>query len=505
MPGSRTCSVFVAAAALLAPVSPAARAASSIGELPLDERSLAEPAHWYQGAGEPGLFPGGANVATGAHLTYGLARLAAVVPRDGAGAPSADGWIGMVSVGMSNTNQEWSRFERLADGLAEHAGRVLLVDAAQGGVDAATMADPAHFYWTVFASRLASAGLDPDQVQVVWLKQSIAGGSTGVFPTQATTLYGHLAAIVANLRARLPQLQVVYFSSRVYGGWLANGEPLAFEGAFAVKMLLADQVDDLAAGSGTYASGPWLTWGPYLWADGVVPRADGLTWQMADFEPDLVHPALPGEIKVAALLRAFFSRNPAALPWYAPSQGPVVVVRDAVADAHVDTAQPAAAYGTAAMLQFRSTNRLLLRFDLSGLAGPVERAKLSLLADPAVGSGGGAGQVFAASEVAWSEATVTAATAPSASGPALGSWSGWSRGAAMSVDVTAAVQAALAAGETTLELVLTPSVAPAAVSAVVAREGGDAPRLVLSVDDGLVFRDGFEVASPGLWSDVATP
>ena len=82
----------------------------------------------YLGVGEPGLYPGGGNEPTGQPLIEALARAAEVLPRDAAGAPSADGWIGFVAVGMSNTNQEWSRFERESDRNGAHAARVVLVD-----------------------------------------------------------------------------------------------------------------------------------------------------------------------------------------------------------------------------------------------------------------------------------------------------------------------------------------------------------------------------------------
>lgn len=501
-----------AAAPLLAALALAPAAASAvvnIGQKPLTDRA---PGEFYQDPmlGEPGLFPGGLNAPSGAHLLYGRGKVLAIVPRDAAGNPSPLGWVGFFSVGMSNTNQEWSRFERIADAGGEHGGRVVLVDAALGGVDASRMANPGDVFWSAFDSRLATAGLTASQVQVVWLKQHLAMNPDTSQPAYgnpsyvvgADTLKGYLESIVGILRGRLPCLQAVYFSSRIYAGHggpaytLRSQEPFGFESAFAVKRAIADQI----AGVGDLGTGPWLTWGPYLWADGVTPRSDGLTWQAGDIESDATHPTLAGEVKVADLLRRFFGGDANAVLWYGPGVGPPVVVRDAVADAFVDNAAPGSTHGLEPVLDLTSSRPVHVRFDLGALpAASLVRAKLSLLADPDLGIGGGS--VFLAASTAWDEATITASNAPPASGPALKTWSGWSRGAALSTDVTQAVQSAVAAGAPTIGFILTSSVVMN--SRLVAREGGEPPRLLLTFDGGELFRDGFELGSDAAWAGSA--
>lgn len=66
---------------------------------------------------------------------------------------------------------------------------------------------------------------------------------------------------------------------------------------------------------------PWLGWGPYLWADGLVPRSDGLTWAPADFESDGVHPSQSGETLVGSLLLDFMLRSPFSTPWFTNGDG----------------------------------------------------------------------------------------------------------------------------------------------------------------------------------------
>src|ERR671936_432090 len=135
---------------------------------------------------------------------------------------------------MSNTTQELSALKRIADSDSRKNPALTIVDGAKGGQD---------------------------------------------------------AAIVAILRARYPNLKLVYVSSRTYGGYATtplNPEPYAYDSGFAVKWLVTDRI----AGR---VKGPWVGWGPYLWTDGEKGRKDGLFWTCADVRPtDGTHPSDSG-------------------------------------------------------------------------------------------------------------------------------------------------------------------------------------------------------------------
>jgi hypothetical protein len=310
-----------AVAAVLAAAAPAQNCTvTSIGAVPLSELGTGT----YQGY-PGGLYGSGQNTPPAAHLAQGLARMAAVVPRDAAGQPAAAGRIVVVSIGMSNTTQEFGAWLTLAHGDPMRNPAVTIVDGAQGGQDAVAVANPAAPFWSVVDQRLASAGVTPQQVQVVWLKEAIAGVGGG-FPGAAVQLQGLLAQIARNLRARYPNVVLCFCSSRTYAGYATtalNPEPYAYESAFAVQWLVAQQAQgdpqlncDPAAGP---VLAPWLGWGPYLWADGTTPRADGLVWTCADVQPDGTHPSPAGRAKVAGLLQQFFTTDPLAAPWYGGS------------------------------------------------------------------------------------------------------------------------------------------------------------------------------------------
>ncbi|MGE0639308.1 MAG: DNRLRE domain-containing protein [Thermoanaerobaculia bacterium] len=452
----------------------------------------------YLGAGEPGLYPGGANVPTGEHLAYGLLRAGNVTPRDATGASSPDGLVGVVALGMSNANQEWSRFERESDHLGGHAARVVLVDAAQGGTDALEMSDPLHSYWSLFDNRLTAAGVDPLQVQVAWIKQSIEGEVTsGSFPERTEALRDALATITGILAARCPNLQLIFLSSRI---WSTNParNTFTYESGFSVKGLIALQVADLGGSPGGLGSGPWLGWGPYLWAEGSIPRSDGLTWDAWDLS-DGVHPSLPGEWTVATMLDRHFRENPLAASWFAPPDDAAMIALDASDDAQVDPAAPDTNFGLQDRLRLENNQRVYLRFDLAGLDAPVLRAKLSLLVDEDEAVNPLA--VYAIPDTGWSETTLTWNNAPPLPPAAIAQAPAASPGASWSFDVTTEVQAAIAQGAVSL------AVAVPMVSAVpgsfLSRQTVDPPRLILTVDrpgdPAPIFVDAFETADFWPW------
>lgn len=264
--------------------------------------------------GKPGgLYPN-SNTIPPNHLQIGKAASQSIQPLGLNGTPNPNGKIVLLAVGMSNTRIEFQRFVSLAR--HETAARVAMVNGALPGYDAARIADPNSDYWNKVDAKLASQNASPLQVQAVWVKEAVAQ-EVDPFPANANELKQHLKSIVLIISERYPNVKTIYFTSRIYGGYATtntSGEPWAYEGGFAVKWLIEDQIlqrDPALA----YNHVPWLAWGPYLWADGRNPRADGLNWQCSNFKNDGVHPAASGATKVANKLLDFFLTHPTTL-WF---------------------------------------------------------------------------------------------------------------------------------------------------------------------------------------------
>ena len=275
--------------------------------------------HGYPG----GLYPGGSNLRPSAHEQAGLAIASSIEPLDTLGNPdAAHGRIVLASIGMSNATMEFQAFLPKVNADPARNPRLLAVDCAVGGQAANLIKNPNAAYWDSVATRLRRAGSSPAQVQAIWLKEANAN-PTGGFPASAETLQWNLGAIVRIVKQKLPNVRLAYLTSRIYAGYASsslNPEPYAYESGFAVKWLIQSQIAgdslnfDPAKGA---VVAPWLSWGPYLWADGLTPRSDGLIWPCSYFSSsDGTHPATDGRNLVADSLLAFFKRDETSAPWF---------------------------------------------------------------------------------------------------------------------------------------------------------------------------------------------
>jgi hypothetical protein len=268
-----------------------------------------------------GLYPQGSNLAPPAHLAAGLSFATQIFPRSTSGAvDSINGKIVLLSIGMSNATQEFSAFKSLADADAAKNPKLVVVDGAQGGQTAAIISDSTANFWSVIDQRLRNAGVTRSQVQAAWVKEADAGPRRA-FPVHAQILSSEFELIARNLKAKYPNLKIAYWSSRIYAGYATtnlNPEPFAYESGFAVKWLIEKQIsgDSTLAFAGAKPRAPWLAWGPYLWADGMKPRQDGLIGECHDFQNDGTHPAPTGRTKVANLLLTFFKSEATATSWF---------------------------------------------------------------------------------------------------------------------------------------------------------------------------------------------
>jgi hypothetical protein len=295
---------LLACAVLAASIAPSGRSSTKAdcsltrtGLIPLTDMGRRK----YRGY-RGGLYPSGINRPPKVYLRKGTDAAKRVRP--------IDGKIVLLSIGMFNASVEFAAFKRSADRDPQKNPSLVLVDGAQDGFDS-RRARSQPVFWDNIDQRLSDADVTPEQVQAVWLKESVAGEQRR-FPKDARGLQSDLRAILRIMRVRYPNVKLVYLSSRTYGGYAITGlnpEPAAYDSAYAVRGIIQERIRGKI-------KGPLLLWGPYLWTDGMAGRHDGLVWNCNDVEEDGTHPSRSGIQKVVNMLTTFFKTDPTAKRWY---------------------------------------------------------------------------------------------------------------------------------------------------------------------------------------------
>jgi hypothetical protein len=276
---------------------------------------------------EGGLYPNGANVRPSAQNSAGIAFAQGIVPLNSSGVYSPTGKYVLMAVGESTLQNEFNRFLPIANSDPTKNPYLVLVNGAQGGATPNNLTSTTSFYWnTVLYNYLPQNGVTSEQVVAIVMEDT-DGIATGTFPSDITALQSQYETMMNTMLTLFPNLKLVYFSSRVYGGY-SNGvgspdnpEPYAYEVGWAAKWAIGDQINGNANLNYNPANGPveapWMSWGPYYWSNGMLGRADGLIWDCADFSADGTHPSSEfGQYKVASQWLQFLKSDATTMPWY---------------------------------------------------------------------------------------------------------------------------------------------------------------------------------------------
>jgi hypothetical protein len=282
----------------------------------------------YEGS-EAGLYPNGLNTRPAAFDAAGVSIAQSIQPLDADGTVDpVNGKIGFMTIGMSALFDTFLQYttDFYADpGVNPH---VVLVPGAQPRAYAANFADPNDWFWNpIFQSFLPESGLTAAQVQVVYVKD-IDPTPTGTFPADMAKLQSEYELIPQNVLAKFPNVKLLYWGGPIYTGYsdglttgLIDPEPYEYESAFAVKWAIQDQINGNANLNWNSANGPvlapWMSWGAYPWANGLLARQDGTYWSCPDIKYDGFHPSeLYGREKETNLMLNFFKSDDTTTPWF---------------------------------------------------------------------------------------------------------------------------------------------------------------------------------------------
>ena len=304
--------------------------------------------------GEPGgLYPNSSNDMPASHRAAGEQIARSIVPLDANGNPDpVNGQIAMTDIEISLTMLVWSGYTDPNDPNytpTEHFMYRANADPAKnpklrfGNIRRRTdlprdTRDPGNAYYANANAQLATQGIAPAQVQIVWfypfpLTQGQDGGDES-FPAFARSVQDDWKQSLRTFKQVYPNLKMVYLGSKhhTYVPPSTPGavqDPQQHDLAWAVKWVVEDQINGNPSLNYDPAKGPvvapWVAWGPYFWSDGPTPRAyDGFHYDCEDTQNffanngDFTHPGRNGVFKEAGLLLDFLKSDSTAAPWYYP-------------------------------------------------------------------------------------------------------------------------------------------------------------------------------------------
>lgn len=288
----------------------------------------------YKGT-QGGLYPGGSNVMPANHLSDGLALANGIVPLDANGNYDPNGQYVLLSIGVSISHTMWSWFEitEKVDPLINP--HLVIVDGTIDGTDSPNYANFKDGSWqTILNFFLPYQNVTAKQVVAVWMMDPRSQPS-GTFPSDMALQESDVISALQNMQIYFPNLKIAYLESMHYGGYAVNNpeilpEPYAYETGFAMQTVIADQINGQSDLNYNPLNGPvvapWIAWGTYDWANGMLangtalPLSSGLEWSCSDYSPDGVHASIAGKYKDAALLTSFFKTDPTVTPWFLAPQ-----------------------------------------------------------------------------------------------------------------------------------------------------------------------------------------
>ena len=313
-----------------------------------------------------GLYGNGSNTVPSQHDTDGKAFAAQIQPLDQDGLPSTTGKIVFMGIGPSLAQQEWAAVvTQTAQTPGANHTTLKVVDGAipqyttcrwldPYGVESGCVGVPArpNAYDYVRDHYLGPAGVTELQVQAIWAEManddpaaagfaplcnpSTKGCVNSPTTTEALNQEKEMGEIMNACLIRYPNLKLFFVSANLYSGYSivpTSPEPYAYEYGFSNQFLISAQIAEVTNGTNTDPLGvannvnynavgslgpqaPWIGWSGYLWADGCIPRSDGLVWLPDDYLLDGLHPSVEGRADAAAVIVGDLTVDPYTTPWY---------------------------------------------------------------------------------------------------------------------------------------------------------------------------------------------
>ncbi len=239
---------------------------------------------------QAGLYPGGTNYLTGAHLKSGKTIAKGIKPLDGDGNVNyGDGVVLVAGFGPSVPGHIYNKFVEHVRTPSEKYDLNPCMDAINmcvGGKDIgfATADSTSDDYFEGLIDDIYSIGYTPEQIQIGWMYFNAKGLTVPpIFPDKALETKDLDILFINKAKEHFPNLKIMYISARHYGGYADTtiveyyslAEPTSYQNNWTVKWLIEDQINHTnpyLEYKGANPKSPYLLWGPNFWCDGDLKR-----------------------------------------------------------------------------------------------------------------------------------------------------------------------------------------------------------------------------------------
>jgi hypothetical protein len=270
-----------------------------------------------------GLYPGGANIASGSYADDLDSACKLIVPLDTFGNFSSKGKIVFISLGESAGGQNMTNLKTKTNGNPLTNSRLLLLNCNDGKTTATlnSQMDSLNPYWNHVAQILkGGAHSSFRQVQVIYLEADDSAQNDLTFPGRPLLVKQDLEACFRVYKQKFPNLKIVYVEARTRTfskQQLSNREPSPYYFGWACKWAIEDQINGVSgtAYKGENAVSPLTTWAFYQWADSLPRKTDSFYWRFSETK-DGLHASDTGEDTLATRFQNFLITDKHASLWY---------------------------------------------------------------------------------------------------------------------------------------------------------------------------------------------
>ncbi len=260
-----------------------------------------------------GLYPWGNSLVDNQYKTDYINISQSIGTLNTLGANTEVGDIVILSLGPSNPHKIYEGIETAEYNDIGFGENINFINGALGGIDFNDILDFTGSYWMNVDSILQTENTTADQIEVIFcIEDDLLNQDTSI--TRAYQIKDNYILLLEEIRLKFPNCVLFLVGDKGYNNYsIAQrfAEPRGYLNGWGVKLLVEDYIN------GALPEYPFINWLDYYWADGEIPRWDGLTYSLTDFiGPDYIHLTSAKAYELGVATHEKLKSDPGGMFWY---------------------------------------------------------------------------------------------------------------------------------------------------------------------------------------------